>query len=94
MHAHAAAAASMCCASCHTVSPYNGVNLVLPSLNCCLQVFHDQVVQFTDAGAAAGNAVVTFDTLSLVAPRGRFDVEMYMSSLKLTGQVSPVCQYL
>ena len=55
-----------------------------------LQVFHDQVVQFTDAGAAAGNAVVTFETLSLVAPRGRFDVEMYMSSLKLTGQVSNV----
>lgn len=50
-------------------------------------MFHDQVVQFTDAGAAAGNAVVTFDTLSLVAPRGRFDVEMYMGSLKLTGQV-------
>ena len=55
----------------------------------CLQVLHDQIVQFTDAGAAAGNAVVTFDreSLSLLAPRGRFDVEMYLSSLKLTGQV-------
>ncbi len=47
-------------------------------------------MQFTDAGAAAGNAVVTFDreSMSLLAPRGRFDVEMYLSSLKLTGQVS------
>lgn len=55
-----------------------------------LQVLHDQIVQFTDAGAATGNAVVTFekDSLSLLAPRGRFDVEMYLSSLKLTGQVS------
>ena len=53
-----------------------------------LQVLHDQIVQFTDAGAATGSAVVTFDTMSLLAPRGRFDVEMYLSSLKLTGQVS------
>lgn len=52
------------------------------------EVLHDQIVQFTDAGAAAGNAVVTFDreSMSLLAPRGRFDVEMYLSSLKLTGQ--------
>ncbi|KAL3141436.1 hypothetical protein ABBQ32_005004 [Trebouxia sp. C0010 RCD-2024] len=52
------------------------------------EVLHDQIVQFTDAGAATGNAVVTFekDSLSLLAPRGRFDVEMYLSSLKLTGQ--------
>lgn len=58
--------------------------LVMP-----LQVLHDQIVQYTDAGAATGNAVVTFekDSLSLLAPRGRFDVEMYLSSLKLTGQV-------
>lgn len=52
------------------------------------EVLHDQIVQFTDAGAAAGNAVVTFnkESMSLLAPRGRFDVEMYLSSLKLTGQ--------
>ena len=60
-----------------------------PDKCLCLQVLHDQIVQFTDAGAAAGNAVVTFDreSMSLLAPRGRFDVEMYLSSLKLTGQV-------
>ena len=61
-----------------------------------LQVLHDQIVQFTDAGAATGNAVVTFekDSLSLLAPRGRFDVEMYLSSLKLTGQVRHLCAYV
>lgn len=61
----------------------------LSSVYSTLQVLHDQIVQFTDAGAATGNAVVTFekDSLSLLAPRGRFDVEMYLSSLKLTGQV-------
>ena len=34
-----------------------------------------------------GNAVVTFDQVHVLAPRGRFEVEMYLSSLKLTGQV-------
>ena len=59
------------------------------ALSLCVQVLHDQIVQYTDAGAATGNAVVAFekDSLSLLAPRGRFDVEMYLSSLKLTGQV-------
>ena len=52
-----------------------------------LQRFHDEVVQHTDAGAAMGNAVVTFDQVHVLAPRGRFEVEMYLSSLKLTGQV-------
>eukprot|EP00891_Asterochloris_glomerata_P007691 jgi/Astpho2/7691/Aster-02572 len=51
-----------------------------------LQRFHDEVVQHTDAGAAMGNAVVTFDQVHVLAPRGRFEVEMYLSSLKLTGQ--------
>ena len=65
---------------------------IMQAMRGCLwpvsaQVLHGQIVQFTDAGAAAGNAVVTFETMSLLAPRGRFDVEMHLSSLKLTGQV-------
>ena len=64
-------------------------SVIMVRLQCLMvQVLHDQIVQFTDAGAATGSAVVTFDTMSLLAPRGRFDVEMYLSSLKLTGQVS------
>ena len=59
-----------------------------------LQRFHDEVVQHTDAGAAMGNAVVTFDQVHVLAPRGRFEVEMYLSSLKLTGQVRCPFQHL
>ena len=41
-----------------------------------------------------GNAVVTFDQVHVLAPRGRFEVEMYLSSLKLTGQVRCHFQHL
>ena len=40
------------------------------------------------AGAATGDAVATFDQVGVLVPRGRFDIEMYMSALKLVGQVS------
>lgn len=39
------------------------------------------------AGAATGDAVATFDQVGVLVPRGRFDIEMYLSSLKLVGQV-------
>ena len=54
------------------------------------QVFHDRVVEHTEAGAAAaGDAVVTFEGVAVLHPRGRFDIEMYATFLKLLGQVRP-----
>ncbi|GAB4821853.1 hypothetical protein N2152v2_008899 [Parachlorella kessleri] len=50
------------------------------------KVFFSRVMEHTDAGAATGDAVATFDQVGIIVPRGRFDVEMYMSSLKLVGQ--------
>lgn len=44
------------------------------------------------AGAATGDAVATFDQVGVLVPRGRFDIEMYMASLKLVGQVSRYAQ--
>ena len=38
-------------------------------------------------GAATGDAVATFDQVGVLVPRGRFDIEMYLGSLKLVGQV-------
>ena len=52
-----------------------------------LQVFYDAVMEHTDAITAAGDAVATFDNVTVMAPRGRFTVELYLSSLKLEGQV-------
>ena len=50
------------------------------------KVLFDLVNSYTDAGAAAGDAIVTFDSVGILVPRGRFDVEMYATSLKLIGQ--------
>lgn len=46
----------------------------------------DAVLPFTDAGAATGEAIASFDGVGVLVPRGRFDCEMYASSLKLLGQ--------
>ena len=53
-----------------------------------LQAFHDAVAGHTAQGAAAGDVIATFDSVGLLAPRGRFEVEMYLTSMKLLGQVS------
>jgi len=55
-------------------------------------VFHDRVVEHTEVGAAAaGDAVVTFEGVAVLHPRGRFDIEMYATFLKLLGQARPCC---
>ena len=50
------------------------------------KVFFDLVSGFTDTGAGAGDAIATFDSVGILVPRGRFDCELYASSLKLVGQ--------
>ncbi|BDA45000.1 FACT complex subunit SSRP1 [Coccomyxa sp. Obi] len=50
------------------------------------KVMYDQVLEHTDAGVAVEDAVVTFDSLAVLIPRGRFDVELYPSFMKLLGQ--------
>lgn len=52
-----------------------------------VQVLYDELNQYTDAGASVGDPVVTFEGAAVLAPRGRFDIELYLSFLKLTGQV-------
>ena len=50
------------------------------------KVLFDVVSGFTDTGAGAGDAIATFDSVGVLVPRGRFDTELYASSLKLVGQ--------
>lgn len=52
------------------------------------QVFYNELVQHTDTGAAVGDPVATFEGAAVLAPRGRFSIELYLSFLKLTGQAS------
>ncbi len=51
------------------------------------QVLLDALNEHTvDAGAGV-DAVASFDNVNVMAPRGRFEVELYLSFLKLIGQV-------
>jgi hypothetical protein len=51
------------------------------------QVLAEQVLALTDAGgAAAEEAVCVLDDVAILAPRGRFSVEMHLAFLKLGGQ--------
>ncbi len=43
-------------------------------------------MQHANVGEVSGTAVATFDLVNIVNPRGRFDVELYSSFLKLLGQ--------
>ena len=49
-------------------------------------MFYDAVMEHTDANTAVGDAVATFESVSLLQPRGKFNVELYLSSMKLEGQ--------
>lgn len=55
------------------------------------QVLHDMVMPHTDSGAAVGDAIVSFGAVAVLAPRGRFEVELYGSFMKLLGQVRDGC---
>jgi hypothetical protein len=59
-----------------------------------VQMFYDQLMENTDTGAAVGDAVATFDNVAVIAPRGRFDVEMYLTFFKLVGQVWLPVRYM
>lgn len=54
---------------------------------CCVQVLHDMIMPLTDSGAAVGDAIVSFGAVAVLAPRGRFEIELYGSFMKLLGQV-------
>ncbi len=51
-----------------------------------LQVFLDAVGQFTGDAGDSQDPVATFDTVQVLAPRGRFSIELYSTYLKLVGQ--------
>ena len=52
-----------------------------------VQVLHDMIMPHTDSGAAVGDAIASFGAVAVLAPRGRFEIELYGSFMKLLGQV-------
>lgn len=52
-----------------------------------LQAVLDMVLAHTDAGAASTDtATAAFGDVHVLAPRGRFEVEMFLQHLTLSGQ--------
>ncbi|KAK6155123.1 hypothetical protein DH2020_009371 [Rehmannia glutinosa] len=52
------------------------------------EVFRDKIVSMADVGAGGEDAVVTFDGIAILTPRGRYNVELHLSFLRLQGQAN------
>ncbi|KAF2598112.1 hypothetical protein F2Q68_00011775 [Brassica cretica] len=52
------------------------------------QVFHDNILKVADVGAGVEEAVVTFEGIAILTPRGRYNVELHLSFLRLQGQAN------
>lgn len=49
-------------------------------------VFYEQLKDKADIGQVAGEAIVSFSDVLLLTPRGRYDIDMYPSSLRMRGK--------
>ncbi|KAF8408055.1 hypothetical protein HHK36_007196 [Tetracentron sinense] len=52
------------------------------------QVFCDRIMSMADVGASGEEAVVTFEGIAILTPRGRYSVEIHLSFLRLQGQAN------
>ncbi|XP_071706635.1 FACT complex subunit SSRP1-like [Rutidosis leptorrhynchoides] len=52
------------------------------------QVFREKIMSMADVGGGGEEAVVTFDTITILTPRGRYNVELHLSFLRLQGQAT------
>ncbi|XP_010502944.1 PREDICTED: FACT complex subunit SSRP1 [Camelina sativa] len=52
------------------------------------QVFNDEIKLMADVTAGAEEAVVTFESIAILTPRGRYSVELHLSFLRLLGQAN------
>lgn len=50
------------------------------------QVFYEQLKDKADIGQVAGEAIVSFSDVLFLTPRGRYDIDMYPTSLRLRGK--------
>ncbi|KAI9075216.1 hypothetical protein K1719_042825 [Acacia pycnantha] len=57
--------------------------------NCpSAQVFRDKILSMADVGAGGEDAVVTFEGIAILTPRGRYSVELHLSFLRLQGMAN------
>jgi structure-specific recognition protein 1 len=48
--------------------------------------FHEQILEKADISTAVGGGIVSFDQMLALTPRGRYDIEMFASFMKLHGK--------
>ncbi|KAE8672418.1 FACT complex subunit SSRP1 [Hibiscus syriacus] len=52
------------------------------------QVFREKIMSVADVGSGVEEAVVTFEGIAILTPRGRYSVELHLSFLRLQGQAN------
>ncbi|KAF5933348.1 hypothetical protein HYC85_029519 [Camellia sinensis] len=52
------------------------------------QVFRDKIMSMADVGTGGEESVVTFEGIAILTPRGRYNVELYLSFFRLQGQAN------
>ncbi|XP_042969708.1 FACT complex subunit SSRP1 isoform X2 [Carya illinoinensis] len=52
------------------------------------EVFREKIMSMADVGAGGEEAVVTFEGIAILTPRGRYNVELHLSFLRLQGQAN------
>ncbi|XP_043807156.1 FACT complex subunit SSRP1 isoform X2 [Manihot esculenta] len=52
------------------------------------QVFREKILSMADVDPGGEEAVVTFDGVAILTPRGRYNVELHLSFLRLQGQAN------
>lgn len=52
------------------------------------QVLLDKISSMADVGSSSDEAVVTFDGIAILTPRGRYSVELHLSFFRLQGQAN------
>ncbi|XP_039042636.1 FACT complex subunit SSRP1-like [Hibiscus syriacus] len=52
------------------------------------QVFREKIMSVADVGTGVEEAVVTFEGIAILTPRGRYSVDLHLSFLRLQGQAN------
>ncbi|KAG0468132.1 hypothetical protein HPP92_017460, partial [Vanilla planifolia] len=52
------------------------------------QIFLDKISSMADVGSSSEDAVVTFDGIAVLTPRGRYSIELHLSFMRLQGQAN------
>ncbi|XP_024978317.1 FACT complex subunit SSRP1-like [Cynara cardunculus var. scolymus] len=68
--------------------PSSNTQFVGDKNNSPAQVFLKNIQSMAVVGVGGEEAFVTFDTVTILTPRGRYDVELHLSFLRLQGQAN------